>query len=98
MRVVHCKKESYDVYIGRPSVFGNPYSVEKFGRSGCIEMYRAYATMKMSLDMSFRKEVKSLRGKTLGCWCAPKACHGDVLVELAEGTLFSQESNAEKII
>ena len=24
-----------------------------------------------------------LRGKTLGCWCAPKPCHGDVLLEIA---------------
>ena len=27
--------------------------------------------------------LPELRGKILGCWCAPKVCHGDVLVELA---------------
>lgn len=29
-----------------------------------------------------RKELEKLRGKTLGCWCSPLACHADVLVEL----------------
>lgn len=28
------------------------------------------------------RALPELRGKTLGCWCRPKACHGDVLVEL----------------
>ena len=27
--------------------------------------------------------LPELAGKTLGCWCAPKACHGDVLARLA---------------
>ncbi len=26
-----------------------------------------------------------LRGKRLGCWCAPLPCHGDVLSRVAEG-------------
>jgi len=26
--------------------------------------------------------LKPIAGKTLGCWCAPKACHGDVLIKL----------------
>ena len=26
---------------------------------------------------------KELKGKTLGCFCAPKACHGDILLALA---------------
>ena len=27
-------------------------------------------------------DLEELEGKTLGCWCKPKTCHGDVLVEL----------------
>lgn len=30
-RVVHCKKEPYDVYIGRPSKWGNPFVIGKDG-------------------------------------------------------------------
>lgn len=26
---------------------------------------------------------KELKGKDLVCWCAPKLCHGDVLLEIA---------------
>jgi hypothetical protein len=26
-RIVHCKKEAYDVYIVRPSKCGNPYKI-----------------------------------------------------------------------
>jgi len=30
------------------------------------------------------KELEKLRGKILGCWCKPKACHGDVIIELLD--------------
>jgi hypothetical protein len=80
-RVVHCKRESYDVYIGRPSKWGNPF---KSGRDGTleevIEKYREYVLGNAFLMGS----LPELKGKTLGCWCKPKRCHGDVLVELAE--------------
>lgn len=80
MKVVHCKKEKYDVYIGRPSKWGNPYVVGEAGtRTECIEKYRKYILGSPSL----LREVAELRGKTLGCWCAPLTCHGDILMELA---------------
>lgn len=25
-KIVHCKKDKYDIYIGRPSIWGNPFS------------------------------------------------------------------------
>lgn len=28
-KVVHCKREKYDVYIGRPSIFGNTFVIGK---------------------------------------------------------------------
>ncbi|MDQ5843653.1 MAG: DUF4326 domain-containing protein [Thermoproteota archaeon] len=30
-RVVHCKVEPFDVYIGRPSKWGNPFKIGKDG-------------------------------------------------------------------
>jgi len=30
------------------------------------------------------KQLGELKGKDLVCWCAPKACHADVLVEFVE--------------
>jgi hypothetical protein len=84
-RVVHCKRESYDVYIGRGrgSVWGNPYRIGEDGdRETVIRKYREY----LNSSPSLMAKLTELKGKTLGCWCAPKACHGDVLVELLEGS------------
>ena len=78
--VVHCKRAQHDVYIGRPSVWGNPFVIGKDGtREQVIAKYRAYVLSNPQL----MARIGELRGKTLGCWCAPFACHGDVLVELA---------------
>jgi hypothetical protein len=81
-RVVHCKREKHDVYIGRPSQWGNPFAIGPDGtRADVIAKYEAWLREQPGLMAS----VGELRGKVLGCWCAPQACHGDVLVRLAEG-------------
>ena len=79
MKVVHCKKEKYDVYIGRKSKWGNPYKIGKDGtRKEVIEKYRKYILSNKELMNSLHE----LEGKILGCWCSPLACHGDILIEL----------------
>lgn len=78
--VVHCKRSAHDVYIGRPSKWGNPFVIGRDGsRAEVIQKYRAWAQAK-GLDIQAKAE---LRGKTLACWCSPLACHGDVLAEWA---------------
>lgn len=84
-KVVHCKKEPYDVYIGRAvsglkgSIWANPFKIGPDGdRDEVIEKYHQYIMSKPEL----LGQLESLRGKTLGCWCKPQDCHGDVLVEL----------------
>lgn len=68
-------------YIGRPSKWGNPYSIGKDGdRKEVIEKYRKYILNNPEL----LKALPELKGKRLGCWCFPLSCHGDVLVELVE--------------
>lgn len=80
-KVVHCKKEKYDVYIGRPSKWGNPFIIGRDGtREEVIEKYREYIMQRPDL----LSDLHELKGKVLGCWCKPKPCHGDVLVELIE--------------
>ena len=70
--VVHCKKEKYDVYIGRPSKWGNPFVIGKDGtREEVIEKYREYILNKPEL----LKDLAELKGKILGCWCSPFNCH-----------------------
>lgn len=81
-RVVHCKRERYDVLIGRPSKWGNPFQIGKDGtREEVIAKYREWIQGQPELLAA----LPELQGKTLGCWCAPKPCHGDVLVELVYG-------------
>jgi uncharacterized protein DUF4326 len=79
-RVVHCKKEKFDVYIGRPGPWGNPFIIGQHGdRVGVIERYRQWILTK---PLMIERAKKELRGKVLGCWCRPHSCHGDVLVSI----------------
>jgi len=80
-KVVHCKRERCDIYIGRPSEWGNPFEIGKDGtRQQVIDKYRAW--IKTQPDLL--REIPTLKGKALGCWCCPRPCHGDVLAELAD--------------
>lgn len=80
-RVVHCKRESYDIYIGRPGKWGNPFPLQsEDDRDRCIEKYRAWLEEQPDLIEAAKRDLKD---KVLGCWCAPRACHGDVLLEIA---------------
>ncbi len=80
-RVVHCKKERYDVYIGRPSEWGNPFTIGRDGtRKEVIQKYEQWLKQQPEL----MKKIRQLKGKTLGCWCHPKRCHGEILAKYAE--------------
>ena len=82
-KVVHCKRAPYDVYIGRPGPWGNPYPLSAgVSREECLEQYRAYLERNPQIA---RAAIHELAGKVLGCWCAPKLCHGEVLMEIIEG-------------
>lgn len=87
-----------DVYIGRShgsqhgiypkSKWYNPYKIGKslFGtmvtREEALEMYKDYIVH----DASLMESIHELKGKRLGCWCKPLACHGDILAELVNNT------------
>lgn len=79
--VVHVKKDKYDVYIGRPGPFGNPFEIDKDGtREEVVEKYAEWVLTQPELLATIKVELKD---KILGCWCAPQLCHGDILWELA---------------
>ncbi|MGW6918567.1 DUF4326 domain-containing protein [Kitasatospora sp. NPDC054939] len=52
-------------------------------RTAMLAEYRAYLLARPELLAL----VPGLRGRRLGCWCAPLPCHADVLAELADGGL-----------
>jgi hypothetical protein len=69
------------IYVGRPTKWGNPYPLKKEAdRAACLERYEKYLQQRPDLKAAARRE---LRGKDLVCWCAPKACHADVLLRIA---------------
>ena len=92
-RVVHCKKEEFDVYIGRgiwngeKLKWGNPFSHKEgtlaefkvSSRKEAIQKFEEYLLSNKNLMDS----LEEIRGKVLGCWCKPKSCHGDVLLKYA---------------
>lgn len=82
--VVNKRDRLYDIYIGRGSIWGNPFTVEQFGRDGCIEKYEQYIRDKLRLNPELWQELQKLEGKVLGCFCKPKRCHGDILVKILE--------------
>lgn len=81
MRVVHCKKDKYDVYIGRPGPWGNPFEIGKDGDRE--EVVQKYAEWLLAQPELVEKAKQELKDKVLGCWCAPKLCHGDILSQIA---------------
>jgi hypothetical protein len=81
-KVVNCKKEKYDVYIGRPSPFGNPFIIGRDGdRKKVINLFHSYFYNRLDYDIDFKIKIKELKGKTLGCYCKPLDCHGDIIAE-----------------
>jgi hypothetical protein len=89
-KLVNIKNEPYDVYIGRGSKWGCPYTIIKDRRTLATEIvgskeealskYRDYVLASPELMSS----LSELEGKTLGCFCKPEKCHGDILLELLE--------------
>lgn len=84
-RVVHLKREPFDVRIDRETAWGNPFAIGRDGtRAEVIAKYQRWVlTSHTKVAEWIRDNAYRLHGKTLGCWCAPQACHGDFLLELA---------------
>ena len=81
--------EPNHLYIGRgmhyphltvdQSKWRNPFPAKTYGRNKCMEMYEDYLRNSELYDC-----LEELEGKTLGCWCYPEPCHGEVLLRLLE--------------
>lgn len=85
--VVNKYKSEYDVYIGRGSKWGNPFSHmpetkashKVDTREEAVACYKEYLWHQMKEGFVTNADLLALDGKRLGCFCAPKACHGDVI-------------------
>jgi len=87
-QIVNLNKEPYDIYIGRGSKWGCPYTIIKDrptlakevvdSKEEALSKYKEYVLNSPELMES----LDELDGKILGCFCKPEPCHGDVLLEL----------------
>ena len=93
--VVNSREHRFDVYVGRGSPFGNPYSskpsklavLRVASSAQAVDLYRLWLTTDLEIPgwpKPTMAMIKGLYNKTLGCWCDAAPCHGYVLVELAE--------------
>lgn len=89
-QIVHFKKHPYDVYIGRPSEWGNPFSskpsIASFKVATKAEAINRHRNWVLA-DPEFISKIKAaLPGKILGCWCDnPYSCHGYIIWCIANG-------------
>jgi hypothetical protein len=75
--------EGLFVPVDRRTEWGNPFEMPHDGDR--VTVIRNYAEHYLPHKRSLLARLPELRGKALGCWCAPNACHGDVLRTRAEG-------------
>lgn len=94
-RVVNLNRNpECDIYIGRRSTtvgpWGNKYTHVPSSVPGTVLVgSRLEAVMRHKADVLADSEmvakIKSeLKDKTLGCWCKPKLCHGDIYAQIAD--------------
>jgi Domain of unknown function (DUF4326) len=70
-------------YIGRGSKWGNPFSIGADGdRASVIAKHERWLRDQYHL----LRALDELRGHNLVCFCAPLACHGDLLLRLANAS------------
>jgi len=78
-RLVKIGESAYDVRIDRRSRWGNPYHIGIHGtRNEVIQKYEEWIRGQPLLLAA----LPELKGKILGCHCAPRRCHGSVLLKL----------------
>lgn len=81
------KRTPQDVYIGRPSVFGNPMKIlheSKRERRIAVEFFDDWVRNDPGfIAQRTRDAIRALpEDAVLVCWCAPKQCHGDMIIKL----------------
>lgn len=76
------------VYVGRPTKWGNPFRVGEYyngkllTQDDAVEQHRDWL-LHSDQGQQLLKQIGELKGKDLVCWCTPKPCHADLLLELA---------------
>lgn len=86
--VVNLRVSAFDIYIGRGNrggqkgLYGNPYYRNDKNREAAIAQYEPYIKDKLMQNTAFMLTFLTLKDQTLGCYCKPKHCHGEVLISI----------------
>lgn len=86
-------------YIGRPSPLGNPYVMRgENDRDRVCDAYAAwFAARVQARDPRVLEELKRLYkiaregDLVLGCYCAPRRCHGDTIKAFLDARLAAHK-------
>ena len=82
-----------NVYIGRPSKWGNPYIISgEQNREKVVELYEQY----IKTNRVLLRDLHQLRGKNLGCVCYPQLCHGDIIQRLLQEEMSETQQQPEQ--
>jgi hypothetical protein len=93
------KREGGDViYIGRPSILGNPFTFTADGSSDMtrelsIQLYKGHFNRMLLTNQEFQRTIMEILDKAraydiyLVCWCAPLDCHGRIIKEFIDAIL-----------
>jgi hypothetical protein len=83
---------SAGVYVGRPTLLGNPYRVQRDARAQAVERYRIWLRQQWQIGGAVKEALLELARVyrerdelTLICWCAPQQCHAEVIREAVLG-------------
>jgi len=88
--VVNSKKsKDYDVYIGRPSKWGNPFVIGKDGNR--LDVCKKFEEWILTQPKMMAEAKKELAGKRIACFCAPLQCHGETLARIANSDYGTEE-------
>lgn len=83
-------------YVGRPSILGNPFVIGPDGsRLEVIRKYEKWFKDKIENDriangliIEMVRELEQTGRLVLICWCAPLACHAEVIKKEVIGRVF----------
>lgn len=87
MKVINKRYDSVGLHLAlnvdRGTNWGNPFLMHNESeRDYVCSMFEHYAAWRLTMEPDW---LKPLRGRSLACWCAPKRCHADTLMRLANG-------------
>ena len=90
--IVNKHHDRNGIYVGRPTVLGNPYTLKVYTRTDAIARYRIWLRQQWQRHgevhaalLELARAYQERDELTLLCWCAPRRCHAEVIREAVLG-------------